>query len=118
MVEIIRYCRHCLGDAPRERPLSDTSPDDGTRDAVNGRLIIAESIQDPTEDDLIMLLGRVINDRDLAVHVFGEKLKYRMDVELIGEAIREETLKRSTPHHPAIDMKWEPYEEHKMPNEE
>lgn len=88
------------------------------RDAVNDRLIIAESIQDPTEDDLIMLLGRVINDRDLAVHVFGEKLKYRMDVELIGEAIREETLKRSTPHHPAIDMKWEPYEEHKMPNEE
>ncbi|MCH7519602.1 MAG: hypothetical protein IH964_11345 [Candidatus Dadabacteria bacterium] len=88
------------------------------RDAVNDRLIIAESIQDPTEDDLIMLLGRVINDRDLAVHVFGEKLKYRMDVELIGEATREETLKRSTPHHPAIDMKWEPYEEHKMPNEE
>ncbi len=88
------------------------------RDAVNDRLIIAESIQDPTEDDLIMLLGRIINDRDLAVHVFGKKLKYRMDVELIGEATREETLKQSTPPHPAIDMKWEPYEEHKMPNEE
>jgi hypothetical protein len=88
------------------------------RDAVNDRLIIAESIQDPTQDDLIMLLGRVINDRDLAVHVFGKKLEYRMDVELMGEAAREETLKQYSPHHPALDIEWEPYEEHKVPGEE
>ena len=87
------------------------------RDAINDRLIIAESILDVTEDDLIMLLGRIINDRDLAVNVFGKKLKYRMDVELMGEGTREEIIKNASPHHPVIDVNWMKYKEHKMPNE-
>jgi hypothetical protein len=85
------------------------------REAVNDRLIMAEAIKDVTEDDLLMLLGRFVNDRVLSILVFDKT--YRMDVELMGESARAETLKQSTPHHPAIDMKWMPYEEKKMPNE-
>lgn len=85
------------------------------RDAVNDRLIMAESIPDVTEDQLIMLLGRIINDRGLALLVFGKE--FRMDVELMGEAARAETRKVATPHHPAVSSDWEPYKEHKMPNE-
>lgn len=85
------------------------------RDAVNDRLIMAESIPDITEDQLIMLLGRIINDRGVGVLVFDSE--YRMDVELMGEGARSETQALSTPHHPAMDMDWLPYEEHKMPNE-
>ena len=88
------------------------------RDAINDRLIIAESIADPTEHDLIMLLGRIVNDRDLAVHVFGGKLEYRMDVELMGEAVHDETIRKMSPHHPAVPKDWMPYKEHKMPNEQ
>ena len=86
------------------------------RDAVNDRLIIAESIPDITEDQMLMLLGRIINDRGLAVLVFGKE--YRMDVELMGEAARAETGKKATPHHPAVSSNWRPYKEHKMPNEQ
>jgi hypothetical protein len=85
------------------------------RDAVNDRLILAEHIEDVTEDDLLDLLGRIVNDRALSTLVFGKE--YRMDVELMGESARAETLVRSTPHHPAIDMEWNPDEEHKMPDE-
>lgn len=85
------------------------------REAVNDRLILAESIPDMTEDQLIMLLGRIINDRGLATLVFGKE--YRMDVELMGEAARAETEKRATPHHPALTSDWMPYEEHKLPSE-
>lgn len=87
-------------------------------DAINDRLIMAESILDVTEDDLIMLLGRIINDRDLAVNVFGQELEYRMDVELMGEAARDEIIKKASPHHPVIDKNWMKYKENKMPNEE
>ena len=86
------------------------------RDAINDRLIMAEHIEDVTEDDLLDLLGRIVNDRALSTLVFGEE--YRMDVELMGESARAETEKLSTPHHPAVDMQWNPYEEHKMPNEQ
>ncbi|WP_183458755.1 hypothetical protein [Microbulbifer rhizosphaerae] len=86
------------------------------REAVNDRLILAESIPDVSEDQLLMLLGRIINDRGLATLVFGDE--YRMDVELIGEATRAETEKKATPHHPALGTDWMPYEEHKLPNEE
>ena len=88
------------------------------RDAINNRLIIAETIEDPTQDDLIMLLGRIINDRDLAEHVFGRKLEDRMDVELMGNAAKEEIIKKASPHHPVIDYsKWMPYTEHETPNQ-
>lgn len=88
------------------------------RDAINDRLVIAETIEDPTQDDLIMLLGRIINDRDLAVHVFGRKLEYRMDVELMGNSTKDEIIKKASPHHPVIDYsEWMPYEEHKTPNQ-
>jgi hypothetical protein len=86
------------------------------REAVNERLILAESIPDVTEDQLVMLLGRIINDRGVGVLVFGKK--FRMDVELMGEAAHGETLKTATPEHPVVGTKFEPYEEHKMPNEQ
>jgi hypothetical protein len=86
------------------------------REAVNDRLIMAESIPDITKDQLLMLLGRIINDRALATLVFGEE--FRMDVELMGEAARDETEKRATPHHPALGTDWMTYEEHKLPNEQ
>ncbi|MGD9651328.1 MAG: hypothetical protein AB7I96_07780 [Candidatus Dadabacteria bacterium] len=89
------------------------------RDVINDRLIIAETLEDPTQDDLIMLLGRIINDRDLAVHVFGKKLEYRMDVELMGNAAKDEITEKASPHHPVIDYsEWMPYEEHKTPDQE
>lgn len=85
-------------------------------DTVNDRLIIAESIPDVTEDQLIMLLGRIINDRGVGILVFGKE--FRMDVELMGEGARAAIEQKATPHHHASDVKWMPYEEHKMPNEE
>jgi hypothetical protein len=86
------------------------------RDAINDRLILAEAINNVTEDDLIMLLGRIVNDRVLSILVFDKT--YRMDVELIGEAARAATESASCPQYPAIDLEWMPYEQHKMPNEE
>lgn len=86
------------------------------RDAINDRLIMAEAINSVTEDDLLMLLGRIVNDRALSILVFGKT--YRMDVELMGEAARKATEEASCPHYPALKMDWMPYEEHKMPNEE
>lgn len=86
------------------------------REAINDRLIMAETLKDVTEDDLLMLLGRVINDRALSILVFGKT--YRMDVELMGEAARAETINQSCPRYPAVDKEWLPYEQHKMPNEE
>lgn len=86
------------------------------RDAINDRLIMAEAINDVTEDDLLMLLGRIVNDRVLSILVFDKT--YRMDVELMGEAARAATESASCPQYPAIDMEWMPYEQHKMPNEE
>ncbi len=83
---------------------------------VNDRLIIAESIPDVTEDQLIMLLGRIINDRGVGELVFGKE--FRMDVELMGEAARDAIQQQATPHHPASDFKWLPYEEHRMPEEQ
>jgi hypothetical protein len=79
-------------------------------------LILAEAINNVTEDDLLMLLGRIVNDRVLSILVFDKT--YRMDVELIGEAARAATESASCPQYPAIDMEWMPYEQHKMPNEE
>jgi hypothetical protein len=86
------------------------------RDAINDRLILAEAINNVTEDDLLMLLGRIVNDRVLSILVFDKT--YRMDVELIGEAARAATESASCPQYPAIDLEWMPYEQHKMPNEE
>lgn len=85
------------------------------REAVNNRLIMAEAINNVTEDDLLMLLGRVVNDRVLSILVFDKT--YRMDVELMGEAARAATKDASCPLYPALDSDWMPYEQHKMPNE-
>ncbi len=86
------------------------------REAVNDHLILAELIPDITEDQLVMLLGRIINDRGVGVLVFGKE--FRMDVELMGELAHAETLVKATPHHPVVGSKFEPYEEHKLPNEQ
>ncbi len=86
------------------------------RKAVNDRLIMAELIPDVTEDQLVMLLGRIINDRGVGVLVFGKE--FRMDVELMGESAHAETLKTATPQHPAVGTKFNSFEEHKMPNEQ
>lgn len=88
------------------------------REAVNDRLVLVESIELASVDQLLMQLGFVINNRNLAMSVFGSKNKFKMDVELMGAGARKEIEKNSTIKHPAIDMKWLPYEEHKMPNEE
>ncbi|MDG2423954.1 MAG: hypothetical protein P8M22_08250 [Phycisphaerales bacterium] len=85
------------------------------QDTVNDRLIMAEAINDVTEDDLLMLLGRVVNDRVLSILVFDET--FRMDVELMGEAARKATEEAACPIYPAMKNEWMPYEEHKMPNE-
>lgn len=86
------------------------------QDTVNDRLIMAEAINDVTEDDLLMLLGRIVNDRVLSILVFDKT--YRMDVELMGESARKATEEAACPHYPALKMTWMPYEEHKMPNEQ
>jgi hypothetical protein len=86
------------------------------RDAVNDRLIMAEAINKVTEDDLLMLLGRIVNDRVLSILVFDET--FRMDVELMGEAARAATESAACPHYPSVDTNWMPYEQHKMPNEQ
>jgi hypothetical protein len=86
------------------------------RDAVNDRLIMAEAINNVTEDDLLMLLGRIVNDRVLSILVFDET--FRMDVELMGEAARAATESAACPHYPSVDTNWMPYEQHKMPNEQ
>ena len=86
------------------------------RDAINDRLIMAEALNDVTEDDLLMLLGRVVNDRVLSILVFDKT--YRMDVELMGESARAATQDAACPHYPAMSSDWMPYEEHKMPNEQ
>ena len=86
------------------------------RDAINDRLIMAEAMNDVTEDDLLMLLGRIVNDRVLSILVFDKT--YRMDVELMGESARAATEDAACPHYPALSSDWMPYEEHKMPNEQ
>ena len=86
------------------------------QDTVNDRLIMAEAMNDVTEDDMLMLLGRIVNDRVLSILVFDNT--YRMDVELMGESARAATEEAACPHYPALKMTWMPYEEHKMPNQE
>jgi len=85
------------------------------RDAVNTRLIMAESVNDVTEDDLLSLLGRIVNDRALSILVFDDT--YRMDVELMGEAASAAVQAASCPQYPGLNTDWSPYEDHKIPGE-
>jgi hypothetical protein len=85
------------------------------RDAVNTRLIMAETVNDVTEDDLLTLLGRIVNDRSLSILVFDET--YRMDVELMGEAANAALQASSCPQYPALNTDFSPYEDHRLPGE-
>merc|ERR1712003_413953 len=78
-------------------------------------LIMAESVNDVTEDDLLLLLGRIVNDRALSILVFDET--YRMDVELMGKAASAAVQAASCPQYPGLNTDWSPYEDHKIPGE-